>query len=210
MMTATTTATILMVAKAIPYSARSWAVCSRSNLDRRFSIPPPLLPRLGRTGRVEPIQIDSRADGSALPCGTPYAPQTRVDVTATSVPTRALRKVDVSTASSLQRSPISLFSCILARVRVVWKEFWGAVQAVARHPRRAGRLPGHFFLNDNRLYPVAPGRFEALSGGCQLFPTPPPLRRETGLQPPHPARSMPWHRRRRTTRAPASCSADAW
>src|SRR5439155_21021212 len=102
------------------------------------------------------------------------APQTRLDVTATSVPVRALRKVDVSTASSLQMSPTSFFSCILARVRVVWKEFWGAVQAVARHPRPAGTSPGHFFLNDNGLYPGAPGRFEALSGGCQLFPTPPP------------------------------------
>ena len=59
-----------------------------------------------------------------------------------------------------------------------------------------------FLLNYNGLYQIAPGRFEALSGGSTFS--------EAGLQPPHPARSMPWHRRRRTTHAPASCSADAW
>src|SRR5438093_13482464 len=114
---------------------------------------------------------------------------------ATSVPARALQKVDVSTASSLQRRATSFFSCILARVPVVWEEFWGAVQVVARHPRRAGTSPGHFVLNDNGLHPVAPGRLEALSGGS-TFSDPASFRRETGLQPPHPAPSMPWHRRR--------------
>ena len=118
--------------------------------------------------------------------------------------------MDVSTASSLQRSLISLFSCILARVRVVWKEFLGgSASGRATCPARR-EVARHFFLNYNGLYQIAPGRFEALSGGCQLFPNRPPFRRGAGLQPPHPARSMPWHRRRRTTRAPASCSADAW
>ena len=46
--------------------------------------------------------------------------------------------------------------------------------------------------------------------GGSTFSDPPSFRRETGLQPPHPARSLPWHRRRRTTHAPASRSADPW
>ena len=55
----------------------------------------------------------------------------------------------------------------------------------------------------------APGRFEALSGGATFSD---PASFPTGDRPPapHPARSMPWHWRRRTMRAPGSCSADAW
>jgi len=88
--------------------------------------------------------------------------------------------------------------------RVLW-----AVQSVARQPRRAGRSTGHFVLNDNGLHPVAPGRIRGLFGGVDFFWPRPSVGRPTSRPPPS-TRSMPAHRRRRTMRAPASCSADAW